>query len=367
VRRALALAGKEWRMIARSDLLYLVVIQPLVFCFVWGYCVSTDVESAPLVVLDASASPEGRALVTELESSRSFTRVRQARTVDELSRSLMLGEASVGLIVPARFPEQLRRKGKGEVQLLVDGTDPVIATLGRQEALGVLTEAAVTTRRARERKSSLRYLYNPGLRSAASLLLAAICFNLTWFLVYPTESLLRERQAGTLEALRATPLRAHHLYFGLAMPHLTVALWGSLFQVALAVLLVGVPLRASLATLVAGLSLYGLAHINLGVLLGVLVRGFRQVAVLHLLFAVFSMAFSGFLLPLQSLPRWAQAVAQAVPLTHGLRFMRAAFLKGDGFAELSPSLIVIGAFAFGTTLVALRACGSLMREGLERA
>ena len=57
-----------------------------------------------------------------------------------------------------------------------------------------------------------------------------------------------------------------------------------------------------------------------------------------ILFFMPSMLLSGFMFPFRGLPGWAQAIGEALPLTHMLRIVRGIMLKGAGFAEVAPHL-----------------------------
>jgi ABC-2 type transport system permease protein len=42
--------------------------------------------------------------------------------------------------------------------------------------------------------------------------------------------------------------------------------------------------------------------------------------------------------PFRGMPRWAQVIGEALPLTHFLRIVRGIMLKGNGFMQLLPEL-----------------------------
>ena len=56
--------------------------------------------------------------------------------------------------------------------------------------------------------------------------------------------------------------------------------------------------------------------------------------------------------PFRGMPGWAQALGEALPLTHFLRIVRGILLKGNGLAECAPdvwpiALFVVGMLALG--------------------
>ena len=53
---------------------------------------------------------------------------------------------------------------------------------------------------------------------------------------------------------------------------------------------------------------------------------------------------SGFMFPFQGLPGWARAIGQVLPITHFLRIIRSALLKGQVLGDMTPEILALGAF-----------------------
>jgi ABC-2 type transport system permease protein len=362
VKRALAVARKEWRAQRRRQLLFLVLIQPAIFCLVWGFCVSLDLLDAPLVVLDLSRSSESRALVRDFDASGVFRVAREAADDGAFADALESGEAGLGVIVGQRFALDLRRRPEPAVQLVADGTDPNLAGLGLARASAVVRASVARLRGGAQTEGPhARAWFNPDLRSRDLLLLGALCYNLLWFLVYPATSLMDERERGTLEALRASPLRAVELWLGVLGPHLLLVLWGCLVQIGLACTLGGVAFRGNPALLLGVIALSAVAHLNLGCLMPLIAKEPSQRTLYGLIFVFLCIALSGFLLPLPYLPDWAHAAAQWVPLRYALTAVRAVFLKGSTAAQISRELWALAAFALATSAAAWLAMRALLR------
>ncbi len=57
------------------------------------------------------------------------------------------------------------------------------------------------------------------------------------------------------------------------------------------------------------------------------------------------------------MPEWAQAIGEALPLTHFLRIVRGITLKGTGFADMQMdvfALVIFMAVAMGLALFRFR-------------
>jgi ABC-type multidrug transport system permease subunit len=57
-----------------------------------------------------------------------------------------------------------------------------------------------------------------------------------------------------------------------------------------------------------------------------------------------SLLLSGFMFPFRGMPDWAQAIGSVIPVTHFLRIVRGALLKGVGLADTWPSVLALAAF-----------------------
>jgi len=57
-----------------------------------------------------------------------------------------------------------------------------------------------------------------------------------------------------------------------------------------------------------------------------------------------SMLLSGFLFPFSGMPRWAQLLGQALPLTHFVRAMRGLLLRGDGLVTVAHEMWPVAVF-----------------------
>jgi ABC-2 type transport system permease protein len=54
---------------------------------------------------------------------------------------------------------------------------------------------------------------------------------------------------------------------------------------------------------------------------------------------------SGYLFPIEAMPRWLQWISAAIPLTYYLRIIRALLLKGVGVGSLQTEILALIFFA----------------------
>jgi ABC-2 type transport system permease protein len=58
-----------------------------------------------------------------------------------------------------------------------------------------------------------------------------------------------------------------------------------------------------------------------------------------------SMALSGFIVPVATLPGWLQVVSNFIPLTYAIDALRTVMLRGGGVGDISMDLIALVIFA----------------------
>ena len=98
-----------------------------------------------------------------------------------------------------------------------------------------------------------------------------------------------------------------------------------------------------------------LGQLGLGLLLSLWARQQLQAVQLGIFFYLPSLLLSGFMFPLQAMPAWARALAEALPLTHFLRAMRAELFRmaepaqvlALGWPVLPFAVTVLGASWWG--------------------
>jgi ABC-2 type transport system permease protein len=163
----------------------------------------------------------------------------------------------------------------------------------------------------------------------------------------------REIERGTMENLLATPARPSEVMIGKIVPYILVGYVQVALILLTARLLFDVPMLGSLLLLSGALILFIAANLAVGFTFSTLARNQLQAMQLTFFFFLPSMLLSGFMFPFRGMPRWAQVLGEALPLTHFLRVVRGILLKGNGLAQIAPNLWPIALFLLAAGLVAL--------------
>ena len=167
-------------------------------------------------------------------------------------------------------------------------------------------------------------------------------------------AMARERERGTLEQLIVSPSRRVELVVGKILPYVIIGYVQMGLILAFARVVFDVPIRGSLPLLFALAFMFIAANLAIGLFFSTLAKTQQQAMQMSFFFLLPNILLSGFMFPFEAMPRPAQFLSQALPLTHFLRIVRGIVLKGSAFSDLGPELLWLSAI-----LVALVTFSSL--------
>jgi hypothetical protein len=131
---------------------------------------------------------------------------------------------------------------------------------------------------------------------------------------------------------------------GKVMPYIGLSFVSVLLVLVVAWSVFGVPLRGSLALLLAESGLYIVTALALGIVISTVVPNQRTAMIAALAGLLLpTLVLSGFIFPIDSLPRPLQWLSQVVPARWFLTIVRGIMLKGAGLATLwQETLVLVG-------------------------
>ncbi|HEX8795357.1 MAG TPA: ABC transporter permease [Polyangiaceae bacterium] len=350
--RMLVVAWKELLQLRRDRLtLAMMAVLPVMQLLLFGYAINTDVRHIPTLVDDHDRSAESRDLARRMEATGFYDLVGDVHGYDEIERALRSGEARAALVVPARFGADLQAGRTAQVQLVVDGSDPQIVGSAENTAASLVDVRAEQIRveelsRAGERLAPVPIalapdiLYNQDQRTAVYIVPGLIAILLTMTMVMLTSmALARERERGTLEQLIVSPVKPVELIVGKILPYVAIGYVQMTLILAFGRYVFDVPVRGSLGLLYALAFLFIAANLAIGLFFSTLAKTQQQAMQMSFFFFLPNILLSGFMFPFEAMPRPAQWLSQALPLTHFLRIVRGIVLKGSSFEDLHVELV----------------------------
>jgi len=345
LQRTVAIMLKEVRQLSRDRLTFgLIVGIPMMQMLLFGYAINFDVRDLKAAVVDEAHTSFSRALTGDLQASGVIRFVTPSPDVDDLRRRMNAGEISVGVVIPPDFERRRLEHGRAAVQLLVDGSEPVVDGVARGLA-SVPLPGRDGRYASRVQAYEVRTEYNPERRTAVQVVpaLIGVILNMT-MVIFTAGAIVRERERGNLELLITTPIRSWELMAGKLMPYVLIGLVQTTLVLVLGATLFDVPINGRLLDLYAAAALFIAATLTLGLLVSTFAQ--TQFQAFQLAFATMlpSILLSGFMFPFDGMPPPAQWIAQVLPLTHFVVMVRGIILRGAPLADLYVPAAKLGVF-----------------------
>jgi ABC-2 type transport system permease protein len=348
--RAMSVVRKEFLHIIRDPTtLFFSLFIPIIELFLLGYAIDTNIRHIPTVIFDQAGTQESRMLIDRFTNTDDFDVVGQVYTDDALRESIIAGRAHVGIKIPEDYSRQLMAGQTAQLLILVDGSEASVAA----EAVNVSNAIAlresllqILAGRSLPVESRPEVMFNPDTRSANFFipgLLVVLCQVMAVMLT--SNSIVREKEQGTLEQLFMTPVRTWELIVGKLIPYLCLTMAEFCVIALLMCTAFQVPIHGAFLTLL-GIALpFILGMLGLGLLIST--RAATRDASLQLSMGTVipSIFLSGYVFPIESMPRFFQYLAYAVPTTWMIDASRGVILRGAGWSELREHALVLWVMA----------------------
>ncbi|MFL5339536.1 MAG: ABC transporter permease [Gemmataceae bacterium] len=360
LQRIASVARKETVHIRRDPATFFFALAlPIVEMFMLGYAIDTNIRHIRTVVLDQCQTQQTRELLTAFENSEDFKIVGTVGTDDELHEAIVRGRAKVGIKIPADYSRQLEMGRTAQVLILVDGSESSVAG----EAINVgnaiaLRESLKQVLGDKELPidSRPRVLFNPSTRSP-NFFIPGLMVVLSQMMatMLTANSVVREKENGTLEQLFMTPVRAREVMVGKMAPYLVLTFL-EFGCIALFMRVVfQVPIHGSFLTLMLIALPFALTCLALGLWVSTRAST-RDAASQMVIGTVMPCIFlSGYIFPIDSMPWIFRQIAMAIPTTWQLDAARGVIIRGAGWRELWPNFLVLWGMAVALlTLATLR-------------
>jgi ABC-2 type transport system permease protein len=332
----------EWQQL-RSDrtTISLLFLVPAMQLLLFGFAIRPETARIPIAIAVADTA-QATQLANTINATNHFEIVANGLPAGEAEKKLRRGDVLIAIEMPklADFDDEAPQQN---VRVLADMSNPA-ATGPALQALeaGYWKRIATiaTLGRTGGLKVEIERLYNPEGKSAWAFAPALIGVSImVSMLLFGALSTHRSYNPADI-------LGKLLLYAGFAVMQATLVLTLSHFLFAF-------PIGGNIAALLAIVPLFAAAHVLLGFLIAA--RSVRPMQAVQSAVAFYfpAMILSGFLYPFEAMPRWAQIIGEALPLTHFIRAARAGLLRsaeasvilGHAWPILLFTAIICGIYA----------------------
>jgi ABC-2 type transport system permease protein len=367
----LRLGIKELRSVWHDKVLLFFVLWTFSFgIYSAATSMSRELHNAAIAVVDEDRSPLSDRIIAAFYGPYFKPPARIA--LADVDRGLDTGRYTFVLDVPPNFQRDVQAGRRPTIQVNIDATQMSQAFIGASYIQNIVTSEIDEFVRRRQAGAAapasvvVRVMFNPNLNGVWFGGVMKIIDNITMLsVILAGAALIREREHGTLEHLLVMPLSPFQI--------MAAKIWANGLVVLLAAGLslwlvvrgaLGVPIAGSVLLFLGGAALHLFSTTSLGIFLGTIARSMPQFGLLMILVILPLQMLSGGMTPRESMPAFVQAVMQAAPTTHFVKFAQAILYRGAGVDVVWRDLlaiVAIGAVFFLVSLLRFRRSVTLTR------
>jgi ABC-2 type transport system permease protein len=358
--RILALTRKELLTTLKDPRSrFSLLVPPILQSLIFGYAATYDLSDVPYAVLDRGRSAASYTLLAGLDGSRVFRRVANLERAADVRTYIDERRALLVILIDQDFERRLLTGQPADVQVIADGRNSNTAGT----ALGYV-RAVVETFNANWRATHglgpgqpirvvTRAWYNPNLESRWHMIPGMMgTLTMMQTLLLTAMSVAREREQGTFDQLLVTPFRPAEIIIGKTLPSMVIGTVQMTNILLVAQLWFRIPFAGSFVTLYAGLGLFLLAAVGIGLLLSAVAATMQQAMLYSFVLMMPFILLSGLVTPISSMPVVLQYVTLVNPLRYAIDIVHRVYLEGAGLGRLTPDLWPLAVLAAITLCVA---------------
>lgn len=347
-RALMFMSGKELLAILKDPSSRVILMMPvLVQSMLFGYAATFDLSHASYALFDQSHSAASADLIAKIESNGIFRRALTVQREADAAAAIEREEVLFVLRIGPRFEQQLRAGENAPLQLIVDARNSNTAGTAASY-VGAVVEAFNADWRARHGNGGggagllrveTRAWYNPNLETRWNLLPGLIAtLSMLQTLLLSALSVAREREQGTFDQLLVTPLSPTLIMLGKALAPIVIGLIQATLVLLVARFWFGVPLAGSVFTLYAGLLLFTVASVGLGLSISALSNNMQQAMLYTFVLLMPLVLLSGLTTPVRNMPPFMQVLTLLNPLRYAVDLVQRVYLEGVGLAAVAGDI-----------------------------
>lgn len=365
--RIMALARRIIRQVLRDKrtlaLIFIVpiIVMTLLYLVLTG---TSNVHTLALVRPTGTGSDRVNTLINSLLPGQDKLKTINI-TANSVNTELKNGNADAAIVFPANFVQQILAGQHPTVRIVLEGSDPTIASVMSDTASALVHQlgVALATVQAQQGQGGQtppiaattlpftidapQYLYGGPQYTFNDSIAPVFIGIFSFFFVFLLTSVafLRERSQGTIERVMVSPLTRTELVMGYIFGFTLFALLQSLLILLFVVFALRVHYSGNLALVFLVTALLTIGSVNLGIFLsGFAQNEFQVVQFIPLVLGI-QVFLSGVFWPVAQLPGALQPISYILPLTYANDALRGVMLKGNNFGDIAGQLTALLVFA----------------------
>lgn len=354
MKQFLSFVRKEFYHVFRDKKTLLLLFgMPIAQILLFGFALTNEIKNSNIVICDYAKDVASQELTAKIEASNYFEIEKSLPNHRQIEKAFQSGKIKLAIIFPANFGNDLWHGGKAQVQIIADASDPNTATTLTSYATQIIRDYEMSIRKTNAPNLQIsaitRMIYNPELKGTTNFVPGVMALVLMLICVLMTSaSIVREKENGTMEILLVSPFSPLLAVTAKAVPYFILSLVNLTVILLLSVFLLDMPIKGSILLLFFESSILILTALSLGLLISNSTNS-QQAAMLISLMGLLLpvMIFTGFMFPLENMPRPLQLFSNLVPSKWYYIIVKNVMIKGLGIRSVwEETLILMGMATF---------------------
>jgi ABC-2 type transport system permease protein len=348
MQRIIAQCYKELVKFKRDRIsLALAFILPFTTLVIFGFAVRLEITNIPLFVQNLDNSLFSHTYTESLFSNKLFTQINTP--TPKLSNPQKLideGTVQASIVIPSNFTNQVQSGLPSNIEVLVDATDVNNARIIKNR-IQTITESFLQHQGLDKSKnqitSNIQLLSNP-TRNETFFIIPGVYALILW--IYPSLlasiSMVREKEGGTILQVYASNIKSTEILIGKGLSFLLIGIIQALFVIGLGYVFWGLQLAGEPTSLIISTLIFLINSVMFGLLIGVSTDNLNStIQGVSLLGFLTAFLLSGFIYPVSNIPFPLSLISNVIPSRYYIEITRDAFLRGNGWAGIGSSVVIL--------------------------
>jgi ABC-2 type transport system permease protein len=361
MKQFLSFVRKEFYHVFRDPKTLLLLFgMPIAQIVLFGFALTNEIKNSAIVIYDQANDAASKRIIDKIEASKNFEIKRFVNNHLQIEEAFKSGKIKLAIVFPANFNRDLLHLNKSQIQIIADASDPNTATTLTNYANNIMMdyqkEIMINKATPMQINTQLRMIYNPELRGAYNFVPGVMALVLLLVCVLMTSvSIVREKELGTMEVLLVSPFNPLMVIIAKAVPYFFLSLVNLSVILILSTNLMDMPINGSILLLYFASSILIITALALGLLISNSTDS-QQTAMLISLMGMLlpTLLFSGFMFPLENMPKPLQMIANVVPSKWYYIIVKGVMIKGLGIQGIWNEMLILSGMAVFLLIVSVK-------------
>jgi len=341
---------KEFKQITRDrKMIFAVLFVPVMQSVLFGLALTSEVKNIQFAVV-GKPTEMARRIQTRADASGWFKNVDVGgQSILKPADLLIDRRAEAVLVMPDEGAEVAVERGGKPFQLLINATNAVRAQQVEGYIKSILLEVAAEKFPSAARGGIIqidaRVMFNHYMTTSYFMIPALMAMSAFIVLMMVAGmALAKEKEAGTMEKLIASPATPAEIILGKTIPYFIIGLTVVGFIFLIGVFAFGVPFRGRVWELGLTACLFALAALSAAVFISTFASNQQSAMMGGFLYILPVILLSGTFFPAENIPGYAHWLVYFNPLMYSVTNFRNIMLKGGDlplFLQYSAGLFIL--------------------------